>query len=60
MRLDFEGAGPSVTNIDDASIFSGTLQHAAAVRGQSLQVDAGRLIGAVLAPHHAEDSEFGE
>src|SRR5215471_2160035 len=60
VRLDFEGAGPSVADVDDACILSRALQHTLATRGQALQVYARRLVRAVLAPHHAEDAEFGE
>jgi len=28
--------------------------------GQALQVNFARFVGAVLAPHHAEDAEFGD
>jgi hypothetical protein len=31
-----------------------------ATRGQTLQVDFARFVGAVLAPHDAEDAEFGD
>src|SRR5664280_197966 len=60
VRLDFEGAGPAIAYVDDAGVLSRTLYHATAVRGQALQVNARRLVGAVLAPHHAEDAQFGE
>jgi len=60
VRLDFESAGPAVTDVDDAGVLSGTLQHTLAARGQALQMHARRFVGTVLAPHHAEDAEFGE
>src|ERR1019366_113503 len=53
-------AGPAIPDVDDAGVLSRTLDHAAAASGQALQMDARRLVGAVLAPHHAEDAEFGE
>src|ERR1039458_6057157 len=59
VRLDFERAGPSVANIDDASVFTRPLDDQLAARGQALQVNARRLIGTMLAPHHAENAEFG-
>ncbi len=37
----------------------GPLQHQLAARGQLLQMNARALVGAVLAPHHAEDAELG-
>src|ERR1039458_8429515 len=60
VRLDFEGAGPAIAYVDDAGVFSRTLYYATAVRGQPLQVNARGFVGAVLAPHHAEDAQFGE
>src|SRR5260370_32123767 len=59
VRLDFERAGPTVANVDDAGIFPWPLHHQLAARWQALQVNARRLIGAVLAPHHTENAEFG-
>src|SRR5207244_1047182 len=35
-----------------------TLQHQLAARRQLLQMQARTLVGAVLAPHHAEDAEL--
>src|ERR1700733_4223547 len=60
VRLDLKGASPAVANVDDAGILAGTLQHEFATRGQTFQMHARRLVRAVLAPHHAEDTEFGE
>src|SRR6202451_4466248 len=60
MRFDFEGARPAVADVDDARVLARPLQHQLAARGQSLQVHARRFVGAVLAPHHAENAEFGE
>src|SRR4029077_20206136 len=59
MRLDFECAGPSVADVNDAGIFPGPLHDQLAARGQTLQVNARRLIRTVLAPHYAEDAKFG-
>ena len=58
--LDLEGAGPAVADVDNAGVFSRPLHHALAARRQPLQVDAGGLIGAVLAPHHAVNSQLGQ
>jgi hypothetical protein len=58
VRLDFEGAGPAIAYVDDAGVFSRTLYYATAVRGQPLQVNARGFVGAVLAPHHAEDAQL--
>src|SRR5208282_4380895 len=60
VRFDFEGAGPAVADVDDAGVFAWSLQHALAARGQAFQVHARRFVGAMLAPHDAEDAEFGE
>ena len=40
VRLDLEGAGPAVADVDDAGVLARPLHHAAAVRGQALQVHA--------------------
>ena len=60
MRLDLESASPTVADVNDARVLARSLQHATAARGQPLQVHARRFVGAMLAPHHAEDSELGE
>src|SRR5205807_2221368 len=60
VRFNFESAGPAVAHIDDSGIFSWPLNHALAARRQALQMHARRLIGAVLAPHYAEDAQLGE
>src|SRR6266498_4275258 len=59
MRFDLERAGPALTDIDDAGILARSLHHQLAARRQTLQVHARRFVRAVLAPHHAEDTEFG-
>src|SRR5882672_2079801 len=60
VRLDLERASPAIADVDDARVLSRPLQHQLAARGQPLQVYAGRLVGAVLAPHHAENTKFGQ
>src|ERR1019366_2192525 len=60
VRLDLEGAGPAIADVDDARIFPGSLHHATAVRGQPLQVHARGFVRAVFAPHHAENAQLGE
>src|SRR5271157_184582 len=59
VRLDLECASPAVADVDDAGILARPLHHQFAARGQAFQVNARRFIGAVFAPHHAEDAEFG-
>src|SRR5438105_3747273 len=58
VRLDLEGANPAFANINDAGILARALYHHFRARGQPLQVNFGRFVRAVLAPHHAEDSEL--
>ncbi len=60
VRFDLEGDDVAAADIDDAGVFARALDDELAARGQLLQVDAGALVGAVLAPHDAEDSELGE
>src|SRR6185369_4813510 len=59
VRLDLERAGPAIADVDDPGIFTGALHHKFAARRQTLEVYARRFIGAVLAPHHAENPKFG-
>ena len=58
--LDLESAGPAIADVDDARILTRPLHHEPAARRQPLQVHPRRFVGAVLAPHHAEDAKFGE
>src|SRR5688572_5296162 len=58
MRFDLEGNGKPVSDVDDAGIFAGSLKHRRTFCRQPLQMDAGTLVAAVLAPHHTEDAEF--
>ena len=60
VAFDFEGAGPSVADVDDAGVFARPLHHAVALGRQAFEMDAAGLIGAVLAPHDAVNAKFGE
>ena len=60
VRLDLECACPAVADVNDAGIFARTLHNPIALRGQPLQMDARRFIGAVLAPHHAVNAQFSQ
>src|SRR5882762_80150 len=60
VRFDFEGGDEAVTNVDDAGVFARALHDELAARGQALQVNFARFIGAVLAPHHTEDAQLGD
>ena len=59
VRFDLEGDRVAAADIDDAGVLARPLHHQLAARRQLLQVQARALVGAVLAPHHAEDAEFG-
>src|SRR6266852_9849053 len=60
VRFDLEGGNEAVADVHDACVFSRALHDKLAARGQPLQVDLARFVGAVLAPHHAEDAQFGD
>ncbi len=60
VRFDFEGGNEAVADVHDAGIFSGALYDEFAARGKTLEVDFARFIGAVLAPHHGKNAEFGD
>src|SRR5262249_42230244 len=59
VRFDLKRHHVSATDIDDARVLAGPLHHGLAASGQFLQVEARAFVRAVLAPHYAEDSEFG-
>ena len=52
VALDPDGGGHSVTDVDHTCVLARADEHVRAFRGQPLQVDARRLVGAVLGPHH--------
>ena len=60
VRFDLERGAPAVADIDDAGVFARRHDDALAGRRQSLQMNARRLVGAMLRPHHREDAEFGK
>jgi hypothetical protein len=60
VRFDFEGGNEAVADVHDTSVFTRALHDEFAARGQSLQVDLAGFVGAVLAPHHAENAQFGD
>ncbi len=59
VRFDLEGDGVAVPDVDDAGVLPRPLHHQLAACGQFLQVQPGALVGAVFAPHHAEDAQLG-
>ena len=52
MALDADGHGDAVAGVDDARVLTRADEHPRALGGQAPQVQPGRLVGAVLAPHH--------
>ena len=60
VRFDFKCNGDAVADIDDARVFARSLQHVRAFGGQLLQMYARAFVGAMFAPHHAENSQFRE
>ena len=52
MALDADGHGDAVAGVDHARVLAGADQHPRALGGQAAQVQPGRLVRAVLAPHH--------
>ncbi len=59
VRFDLERDGVTIADIDDAGVLTRTLHHQLAAGRQLLQMQARAFVGAVLAPHHAENAEFG-
>jgi hypothetical protein len=59
VRLHLEDGGEAVPDVDHAGVLPGALDDAGALGGQAGEVDAGALVRAVLAPHHAEHAELG-
>ena len=60
VRFHLERGSQSIANINDTRVFTRPLQHLRRSRRQPAQMHFARLVGAVLAPHHAEDAELGE
>src|SRR5579859_332462 len=60
VRLDLESAHPAIANVDNPGVFSRPLHHQPAARRQALEMHARGLVGAMLAPHHAEDAQLGD
>ncbi len=64
MRLDLEGDGPAVADVDDTGVLTDAREHRLAhlVGGglaEVAQVHLRRLVRAVLGPHHRVHGEFG-
>ena len=60
VRFDFEGSDKAIADVHNAGVFARTLHDEFAARGEALQVYFARFVGAVLAPHHGENAEFGD
>ena len=52
VALDADGGGDAVADIDDAGVLARTDEHPGRLGRQPAQVQARRLVGAVLGPHH--------
>jgi hypothetical protein len=57
VRLDLEGDGPALADVDDAGVLAHADHEAlfhlvGDLLAEAAQVDLRRLVGAVLAPHH--------
>ncbi len=59
VRFDLECDRIAVADVDDPGVFARTLQHQFTARGKFLEMDARAFVGAMFAPHHAENAEFG-
>ena len=59
VRFDLEGDRVPGADVDDPGVLARPLQNQGAARRKLLQMQPRAFVGAMLAPHHAEDSEFG-
>src|ERR1700733_2608479 len=59
VRLHLENRGIAVANVHDARVLAWALDDAGPLRRKPPEVYAGGFVGAVLAPHDAEDPELG-
>ena len=60
VAFHLEDAGIAVADVDHAGILARALQHPRRLGRQLAQMDARGFVGAMLAPHHAEDAELDE
>ena len=60
LRFDLVRDRQTITDIDDARIFAGSLEDSRAFCRKAAEMNTRALVAAVLAPHDAEDSEFGQ
>ena len=60
VALHLEDGGQAVADVHHAGVLARPMDHPGRLGGQLPQPDAGRLVGAVLRPHHAEHPKFGQ
>ena len=58
VRLHLEHRAETIPDVDRAGVFARPLNHLRAGRRQASEVNARRLVRAVLRPHHADDPEL--
>ena len=58
VALDADGGGDAVADVDDAGALAGPDEHVGRLRRQPAEVDATRLVAAVLRPHHREHRQL--
>jgi hypothetical protein len=58
VALDLERDRLTVAKVEDAGVLAGTLKHALAVRGQTLEEQCRVLVAAVLRPEEREDGQL--
>ena len=58
MALDADGDGDAVAGVDHAGVLPRADEDARPFGRQPPQVEPGRLVGAVLAPHHGVEGEL--
>ena len=59
VRFDLERDHPAAADSDDAGVLARPLHHVFAGGRELLQMNARAFVGAVLAPHHAENAQLG-
>ena len=58
VALDADGHGDTVPGVDDPGVLARAHQHMGRLGGQPPQMDPGRLVRAVLAPHDGEERQL--
>ena len=60
VRFNLEGGDETIADVHDAGVFARTLHDEFSARGKALEMYFAGFVGAVLAPHHGENAEFGD